>query len=692
MNLITDFSLFWLIPITFFSLGLTFLIYQNKGWVKELKTNQKFILRILRFSSLFLILFLLLDIIVQATNYREEKPIFITLVDNSSSMMNYKDSLEVKKNISAFKNRLNTKFGDRFQIVELTVGSKVSSDNINFKENTSALELGFEKINTDYYNRNIGGIAFISDGNYNVGANPSYAADKISMTPIFTLTVGDTIPKKDHFIKNITANDIAFFKNNFSVEVDLEAYKIEKKSVLLSMYQNGQKIASQVIKYTSENHNFQQVNFVLNADKIGIQTYTVKLEAIDGEYTLKNNQRSFYVEVLDSRSKVLLLSGAPHPDISALKKVLEGNEGSEIITSLTSEWNKSLEGIDLIIWHEPGIKFDANVLGLLNQNKIPIFYILGPNTSNIVISKLNIGISTATGNQIDENQATLNKSFSAFELSDKTVDAINFFPPLTSKFGAIKINGNNEVLLNQRIGSITKKDPLLFFINQNNVKSGVLYGEGIWRWRINDYLRNSNQDAFNELFGKIASYLLVRKQEAGLRIEFPKRFTIEEEVFVNASFYNSSIKPIITPKISIEVTDQKGKKYKSQFGVLGTSYKLALGKLKCGIYSWIANTNFDGKSYSKKGTFIVEDIQIEKTESNANQGVMKQLAEQSNGGSYLLNNYEKAIEDILKRKDITTISYAEKTFNDLIEYSWIFAILFILLSTEWFLRRWFGSY
>ena len=88
----------------------------------------------------------------------------------------------------------------------------------------------------------------------------------------------------------------------------------------------------------------------------------------------------------------------------------------------------------------------------------------------------------------------------------------------------------------------------------------------------------------------------------------------------------------------------------------------------------------------------MEDIQIEKTESNANQGVMKQLAEQSHGGSYLLNNYEKAIEDILKRKDITTISYAETTFNDLIEYSWIFAIIFILLSTEWFLRRWYGSY
>lgn len=692
MNLIADFSFFWLIPITFIALGLTFLIYQKKNWVKELKSKQRFILRALRFSSLFLIFFLLLGIILQATSYREEKPVFISLIDNSSSMMNYKDSSAVKNQITKFKKELAEQFKDRFDLIELNIGSTISTGEIKFNENTSALELGFEKINVNYYNRNIGGIAFISDGNYNVGANPSYAAEKISMTPIFTLTVGDTIPKKDHFIKHITANDIAFLNNEFSVEVDLEAYKIGKRNVSLSIYQNGHKIASQSINYQSGKHDFKEVNFILKADKIGFQTYTVKLEEINGEYTLKNNQRSFYVEVIDSRSKVLLLSGAPHPDISAIKEVLEGNEGSEVITSLTSEWNKSLEGVDLIIWHEPGIKFDQSILELIKQKNTPTFYIIGPNTSNGIVSKLNIGISVAAGNQVDENQAAINKSFSAFELSEKAIDAIDFFPPLTSKFGAININGNNEVLLNQRIGTITKKEPLLFFINQNNAKLGVLYGEGIWRWRMNDYLRNSNQDAFNELFGKITNYLLVKQEGAGLRIEFPKRFTIDEEVFVNASFYNSSLEPITTPKISIEVTDQKGKKYKSQFGVLGSSYKLALGKLKSGNYSWSAKTTFNGKSYSKKGSFLVEDIQIEKTESNANQGVMKQLAEQSNGKFYLLKNYKKAIEDISKRKDITTISYAETTFNDLIEYVLIFVLIFLLLSAEWFLRRWFGSY
>lgn len=692
MNLISDFSLFWLIPIALFSLGLTFLIYQNKGWVKELISWQKQTLRILRFCSIFLILFLLLGLIFQSIKYREEKPIFIALVDNSASMMNYKDSSIVKKNITAFKDRLKKQFGEQFELVELVVGSKVSSNKVDFTEKVSALELGFEKINVDYYNRNIGGIAFISDGNYNVGANPTYAAEKIGLTPIFSLIVGDTIQKKDHFIKHITVNDIAFLKNEFPVEVDIEAYKIGGRNIVLGIYQNGKKIASQSFNYSDKKQDFKQVNFILKADKIGFQTYTVKLESIDGEYNYQNNERNFYVEIIDSRNKVLILSGAPHPDIAALKNVLERNENIETIASLTSKWDRSLDKVDLIIWHEPGIAFNQSILELINLKKIPIFFVIGPNTSNGVITKLNLGLSTANGNQTDDNQATFNTTFSSFELSEKVLEALDYFPPLKSKFGEIKISASNEILLNQRIGKITKKEPLLFFLTKTNTKYGILYGEGLWRWKMNDYIRNLNQDAFNELFGKILNYLLVKQEPVGLRVKFPKRLTIDEEVFVNASFYNSSLIPITTPKISIEVKDQNGKSYKSQFGVLGTSYKLALGKLNPGNYSWVASTIYKGKTQEKKGSFIVEDIQIEKNQSSSNQGVMKQLAEVSNGGFYPLENYEKALVDISKRQDIAKISYAETTFKDLIEYVWVFVLLFLLLSSEWFLRRWFGSY
>jgi hypothetical protein len=692
MHLISDFSIWWLIPIVLVAAGITYFHYQNKGWFAEVKPNFQWLLRILRFSSLALIGILLLGLIIQSLNYREEKPVFIALVDNSSSMLNYKDSGSVRKNTTDFLAKLKVKYAERFELVTLTVGTEVDTENPKFQENSSALELGFEKINVDYYNRNIGGIAFISDGNYNVGANPSYAAEKISLTPVFTLAVGDTTPKKDHLIRNITVNDIAFLKNDFPVEVDLESFKIGARSVNVSIFQNGQKVGNQVVQYKNGKRDFQQANFVLNATKAGFQTYTVKLEAIDNEYTLKNNTRTFYIEVIDARSKVLILAGAPHPDIAALKEVLDANENIEAESVLLKDWNKSLDKVNLVIWHEPGVNFDQSTLDAIQAKKIPLFFVVGPNTTNGVLSKLNLGLAAAAGNQTDDNQAFLNPSFSSFEIDDKVADALTYYPPLKSKFGSLKMNGNAEILLYQRIGQIRKKEPLLFFLQQNNLRSGVLYGEGLWRWKLNDFVRSGNHDAFKELWSKVFNYLLVKQQGAGLRVEFQKRFTIDEDVIVNASFYNASLEPITKPLIDMKVTDEKGKVYRSQFGVFGSSYKLSLGKLKAGKYNWSAKASYDGKSYSKQGYFVVEDIQIEKSETTANHGVMKQLAKQSNGKFYQLNQYESLLSDIDKREDIANVQYEETAFNDLMDYFSIFLLLFLLLAGEWFLRRYLGSY
>jgi hypothetical protein len=692
MHLISDISLWFTIPIALISGFLSIYVYQKNTWFSDLRKYHQHSLRVLRFCSLFLIGILLLGLILQSINYRDEKPIFITLIDNSNSIMNYKDTNSIKDQINDFKSQLKSRYGEKFELVDLIVGTNVSNQKLDFRDKTSNLEAGFEKINYDYYNRNIGGIAFISDGNFNVGANPAYAAEKISLTPIFSLAVGDTTPKKDQLIKNISANDIAFLNNDFPVEVDIESIKFSGKSARLTIFENGNQIASQTLTYSNSKRDFKQLNFTLKAKKIGFQTYTVKLQPLEGEKTLKNNQRTFYVEIIDSRNKVLMLAGAPHPDVAALKEVLDQKENIETESVLIKDWDKSIEKTDLVIWHEPGTNFDNNVLEIFQNRNIPVFYVIGPNTEANVISKLNLGISGVKGNKTDDIQPTLKEGFNEFELTEKVEEALEYYPPLKSKFGSFKIEGNPTILLNQRVGPVKKNDPLLFFVNRNSIKTGVLYGEGIWRWKLNDFIRSGNHEAFSELISKTLNFLMVKQQEAGLRIEFPKRFSIEEDVIVNASFYNAALEPITKPQIQLKLTDDKGKVFRSQFGVSGSGYKLSLGKLKAGKYKWEADTKFNGKTYRKSGAFIVEDIEIEKIETAANHGVMKQLAKQSNGSFYQLKDYQKLLNDIEKREDITTISFEETEFNKLIDYLSILILLFLLLAAEWFLRRYLGSY
>jgi hypothetical protein len=140
---------------------------------------------------------------------------------------------------------------------------------------------------------------------------------------------------------------------------------------------------------------------------------------------------------------------------------------------------------------------------------------------------------------------------------------------------------------------------------------------------------------------------------------------------------------ITTPTINFNLKGEEGNLKKFQFGQNGNSYRLNAGRLDPGSYSWSASTSFNGKSYSKSGSFIVEDLVLEELDNQANHQVLRQLALQTNGKFYPLNKSNQLFDDI---------SYAESTFIDLIDWKLLFFLILLALMGEWGLRRYHGGY
>jgi len=237
-----------------------------------------------------------------------------------------------------------------------------------------------------------------------------------------------------------------------------------------------------------------------------------------------------------------------------------------------------------------------------------------------------------------------------------------------------------------------KKDPQMFFGRTQQFKYGVIYGEGVWRWKITEYAKTEATNSFNELFSKIGQLLLVKQNSSPLRVTMPKKFLMNEEVIVNATFLNESLEAITTPTINFQLKDEKGKESKLQFGAVGSGYKLNLGQILPGKYEWKARTSFNGKSHEKNGFFIVENQNLEQLDTKANHNLLHQLAKNSGGKFALLKEFQKSLDDLEARDDLASVSYQESSFNDLIDYWWILVTLILLLGSEWFLRRWLGSY
>ena len=508
-------------------------------------------------------------------------------------------------------------------------------------------------------------------------------------TPIFTVGIGDTVTKVDHKVKNVIVNKIAFYENEFPIKVFVESNHLKGRQSKVSIYKKGRKIEEKILYY-EEDLDVKEVDFLLNAEDIGVQQYKVVLSEFKNEYSVKNNTQDFNIEVLESRNKVLFLFDSPHPDISAIKNVLNKDDKITIESNFVSEYNGDFKDVDLVIWHEPIFRTGVSVQKLIESSNVPVLYIFGTKTESTFINKLPIGLKVDLRLENDDVQAIVNDNFQLFYLTDKLKTLVPLFPPLQKKFGSVELNDVNSIFLNQRVGGVVKKEPLFYFGRNSFSKFGVLYGEGIWRWKLEEYRLNKTNTFFNELIQKVTQYLLVRNNKDPFRIIIPNQINRADEVFLRAEFYDETFKLTTKPLIHFTYIDEKGLQYKNDFSILKDSYVLPLGNMLPGRYDWEAKTTYNNELKTKKGTFVVSDIYQEDLNTKSNHNLLKEVSSNSNGRFYTLDNIDSLIVDIEKRSDITSVSYAEPKFNKFVDYIWILFLISFLFILEWFLRRRLG--
>lgn len=691
MNYFSDLSLWWLIPMAIFAFGISYFYYFRFQKKSSWTSKQTKILFALRGTALFILFFILLNIVWETINYRKEKPLLITVYDQSASLKNYQDSTKTKKQILALDAALKNEFSDRFDIIQLSAGENVDAyKELKLNQKLSDLSAPFQYIRDVYYNRNIGGIVLVSDGNFNRNVHPMYEAQRIELAPIFTVGVGDTTILKDIVVRSVNSNEIAFMGQSFPVQGIIDFHRLPKGPVRVSLLNGGKTVQTTTISCENSLFDQKEVLFTVEAKAKGYQRFTIQAEAKNGEFSTKNNAQSCFVEIVDNKSNVVMLSSAPHPDIAAIREVLEEDAQSKIEVALTSTYTLKNNLPNLVVWYENGVAPNAALFNSILDKKIPVLILVGPNVSNNVLNSYSL--ATKLSNQQDDVYPAISKNLNSFQFTNQLTDVLPFYLPVRGRFGTQNLPADAEVVLTTRVGSITKNDPLLFFTTKKQTRIGVFLGEGLWRWKIKEYFQKHSIDGFREFVQKTVQYLSVKQNTEPFRVTFPRRFNIVEEIDVKAEFYNESMELITTPEIDLKVKQVGGKNFNQGFSPISNFYKASLGKLKSGTYTWEATATYKGKKYVKRGDFVVENIEIEALDNTANFGVLNQLSKQSNGKLYPLNQAQKLIKELKNRKDLTVVQYADSGYTSPIDWWWAFALVILLFTAEWFLRRWYGNY
>jgi hypothetical protein len=639
--------------------------------------------------------FLLLGPIVKQVDNLFEKPVFIVIQDNSVSIKEATDSAtrkNVEQAIRSTKEVLDNK-GYESSIQTLTSDQEVSS--FAYRETTSDINNALRRIGNRYEGRNVAGVILVSDGIYNSGLSPLYSSFNF---PVYTVGLGDTSVRSDIAIKNIAYNKIAYQGNKFPLRAEVQVKNINARSITVSLLKRGRVIDKQTKNVSGD--QLVAVDFQPTADEQGIQKYDIQVEVHSGEYNTRNNRSSAFIEVVEGKKKILVVASSPHPDIKAIREVVEKNSNYEFLLHVpgVSEQQPSAlqpDKIDLAVFHQsPDLKGKTNNLYQTFANsKTSLFLVIGQSSDLNQIARTNMPLKyESLPRDYDEVTPVVNTSFSNFTLSADATSMATNYPPVSVPFGKIQLQPTSTSILYQRVGSVQTEKPLLIVDVKDNRKIGVMIGEGFWRWRLNEYDRTENTTSFDEIFGKLIQFLSTTDDKRKFR-SYPvqQEFSDNEAVVFESQVYNDIFEPVYGNTIDLELTDETGLRKNYNYVTSPGNTRYQIGGLKEGVYRYRSRTTINGKTEEVRGEFAVVEKQSELQNLTADFDLLRKLSSATGGKFYAATQVDQLQSD-LQKTQAKSLIHSEETYDSIINLKWVFFVLLVLVSAEWALRKFYGSY
>ncbi|MEO9482407.1 MAG: hypothetical protein ABJG47_03135 [Ekhidna sp.] len=668
-----EYSGWWILLIIVISAALSYFLYAKKNvpW----NQSQNWLLVSIRFLGILALLTLLLSPAIRKVTNQVEDPIIAIALDNSQSVTQRGNSAEeIRQFIESIEQQLKN------QNIEVKLTS--FNDSLNFNYSTSNISDLVENIEDELDQQNVVGTLLITDGIYNRGSSPLY---KNYLTPVFAVGLGDTIPPKDISISRTRYNKVTFKGNETPIQLEISQDGYDNQEVTIRLMEKGKLLEE---KKTRLKNSIQQMEFIIKSEEEGLRHLVASISNMGDESTLENNRSNIFMEVIDARKQVLIVANAPHPDIKAIRATLTetGNYQTKVyIPGIHDE--KPNEIFDVVIFHGA---FTSGVNFIPKENP-GIWYVLSNESSitsaNKTLPFINI---ERRGSQPDKVVGSFNQNFSKYKIEN--VSAFEEYPPVEVPFGNYKLSGPAEILMYQKLGSVKTQKPLMAVFDDGTQKSAVLLGQNIWRWKLQESAINGNADQFKNLITKTVQFLSVKNDKKQFRFKTRmNNFTDSESILFDAEVYNDIYERIYGNSIRISISSEDGERQSFSFTDSEFNTTFRSPNFEPGIYQYEATTQIGDKVLIDRGEFSVQNVNPEFLNLTADHRLLQNLAANTNGSYEHFDNADRMLEAI-ESKDFKSIIKSEEDLIPLYRTWWWYLIIFMLFSSEWFLRKFWGGY
>lgn len=660
----------------FAALGLSFYQYLFKA---KKRSRLFFFLAFLRFITLFSIFLLLINPVITRKELETVKTPLPVLVDNSQSIRELgQDSLV--KQLSA-KIGANSSLKDKFDVQVYTFDDNFESGKEpDFKGRQTHIDQAAQNLNQLYRNA-VYPVIMITDGNQTIGNDYVYGFR--DNTAVYPIVMGDTTMFTDLRIAQVNVNKYALLRNKFPVEVFLQYSGDKSINASFSIMQGNSVLHKQNIAF-SKNKRSETLSVLLDAKKVGVQTFRAVISSPEPEKNTYNNTKNFAVEVIDQRSEVALVSAISHPDLGAIKRSIETNQQRKVTVIKPGEV-KSLQDYNVLVLYQP----DASFKTLLEQNRnagLNTFIITGLSTDFSLLNSYQDRIDFRMTSQTEDYLTDFESQFNLF-----SQDNIGFgqFPPLQHPFGTIALKSNMHTLLQARIRNVKTENPMMVFSENGASRSAWLFGENIWKWRMESHLNTKSFEQFDVFMDKTIQFLATNSKRRSLVVNHESFYNSGEVIAITAQYFNKNYEFDENARLTIKVSNKQNNLSKTYDFLKGTNeYKVNLDGLYAGKYSFTVTEAASKTAYS--GAFEVLDFEIEKQFVNPDLARLEQTAANTNGAVYFPDTAEKLVQHLLSADDYKAIQKETIKKSPLIDWIWLLVILAVSLAAEWFIRKYNG--
>lgn len=642
--------------------------------------NRGLLLAFLRFLSLFSLFILLINPKFTRESYTVVPANLVILQDNSASMTETGAAEQLREVSAALWD--SEALRERFRVSRYNFGTGLRrADSLEFTDEATDLGSALASLN-EIYSQSETAIVVLTDGNQTLGRDYEYGI--AGQLPVYPIALGDTTRYEDLRIEQVNMNRYSFLNNQFPVETFITYEGPASISAEFSVFMDGSRVHRETLRLSPSMGSIA-VQTLLKAGKIGTSNIRLRLSPLENERNTVNNERSLGIEVIDEQTRIALVSSELHPDIGTLQKAIESNEQRSVRILTPEAPLAEFEAADIFLLYQPGTAF-GRVYDHIKKSKAGYFTITGSQTNWDFLNNVQNSFQNETMGQEEEILPVLNQAFSIFDIS-----ALDFkgYPPLVGELGEILITKAHETLIGQRIKGVDMQEPLLAIINASGQKEAVLFGENLWRWRMQNFRDLGNFDSFDNLFGQIFLFLDDQKANERFSIDYKPIFQGSREAKVRANYFDETFAFETDASLMLKVRGKDNGISREVPMLLGGNYYEAdLSDLPAGDYTFTAGV--EGVDFSREGAFTILDFEVEKQLTATDYPKLGRLAQKTGGALFFPAQIDTLTEALLSDSRFLPVQKSELIVVSLIDYLWLLAIIATSLAGEWFIRKYNG--